>query len=504
MPPDGTAKRVHLGGRTRRHRPAEQDLRVLSPRKLVLPLALAQFICSYAGTAMNVAIAPMARDLGTTVFGIQATITLFTLTMAALMIPGSKLTDLWGRRRCLMLGLLLYGIGALLAAVAPGLGVMILGNALLEGVGSALMIPPIYILITVAFADLATRAKYFGVVSGAGGLGAATGPLIGGFITSAVSWRASFLLQVLVIALIIVLVRRLPEPHGRPAGGRFDYVGAILSALGLFLVVLGILQSSTYGWGAARQDFTVLGRVLIPAGGISPVWPTVALGALVLAAFFLYLRRARNPLLPLRLFTDRTANLGLGTQAVQWLVMQGTFFVTAVYLQDGRGFDAIRTGLLLTPATAGILLSSAAAGRFARRRAQRTLIVAGFVLTAAGMILQFALVGGDSHILLTAPGLLLSGLGLGTMLTASVNLVQSAFPDRDQGDISGLSRSVSNLGSSLGTALAGSVIVAASHPGGHPYAASLAVLVVVALIGLVLAWLLPLGARPAAGTAAGS
>ncbi len=154
---------------------------------MLLPLALAQFICSYAGSSMNVAVSNMAHDLGTTVYGIQAVITLFTLTMAVLMIPGSKLTDIWGRKTCFVLGLALYGLGALISAVAPTVGVMMFGNSLLEGVGSALMIPPIYILVTVSFADLTTRAKSFGVISGAAGLGAATGPLIGGLITSAIS-----------------------------------------------------------------------------------------------------------------------------------------------------------------------------------------------------------------------------------------------------------------------------------------------------------------------------
>jgi MFS family permease len=467
----------------------------VTARALILPLALAQFICSYAGTAMNVAIAPMAEDLGTTIFGVQAAITLFTLTMAALMIPGSKLTDVWGRKRCLLAGLILYGAGALIAAIAPNLGVMIFGNALLEGVGSALMIPPIYILITVLSPDLPTRAKYFGVVSGAGALGAAIGPLIGGVITSLASWRASFLLQVLVIAWIVVLVRRLPDPARTGAAPGFDVTGALLSAAGMLLVVFGVLQSTTYGWGAARTDFAIAGHVVIEQGGISPVWPTLALGVLLLATFALHLRRTerhgREPLLHLRLFGNRTANLGLGTQAVQWLVMQGTFFVTAVYLQDARGYDAVMTGLVLTPATAGILVSSAAAGRLARRRSQRTLVVGGFVLAVVGMVLLLALADRGTGVWRIAPGLLLAGLGLGTMLTASVNLVQSAFPDRDQSDISGLSRAVSNLGSSLGTALAGSVIVSATHPGSRPYAASLVVLVVIAVTGLVLALLLP-------------
>jgi len=464
-------------------------------RAMIVPLALAQFISSYAATSMNVAISPIAQDLHTTVFGVQTTITLFTLTMAALMMPGSKLTDIWGRKQCLLAGLALYGIGALIAGLAPRLGVMIVGNALLEGVGSALMIPPIYILVTVAFPDLTTRAKYFGMVSGAGGLGAATGPLIGGLITSFISWRASFLLQVLVIVLIIMLARRIPARPPHDPRPRFDLTGAVLSAVGLFFLVFGILQSARYGWITAREAFVVGDTVVIPKGGISPVWLSVCLGVLILAGFFWHLRSAekagKEPLLHLRLLHDRTANLGLGTQAVQWLVMQGTFFVTAVFLQEVRGYTAIQTGLMLTPATAGILISSARAERLARRRPQRWLVIAGFTITTVGMCLQLALVRDRSGVLSFVPGLLLIGLGVGAMLTSSVNIVQSAFPDRDQGDISGLSRSVSNLGSSLGTALAGSILVAAARPSGRPYAASLVILVVITLLGLALAVLIP-------------
>ena len=178
---------------------------------VVLPLALAQFIASYAASNMNVAISTIAADLDTDVTGIQTTITLFTLTMAALMIPGSKLTDIWGRTFCFKLGLMVYAAGALLAALAPGLGLLIIGYSLLEGIGSALLIPPIYILITVVFDDLKDRAKWFGVVSGAAGLGAAAGPLIGGLITSYVSWRASFLLQVVVVVGIALLARRIDD-----------------------------------------------------------------------------------------------------------------------------------------------------------------------------------------------------------------------------------------------------------------------------------------------------
>ena len=193
---------------------------------------------------------------------------------------------------------------------------MTFGYSILEGVGSALMIPPIYILVTVLFSDLATRARYFGVISGAAGLGAAAGPLIGGFVTTVFGWRASFVLQVLVIATIIWLARGLTDPPESGPRPRFDVVGAVLSAAGLFFVVLGILLTRSYGWLASREDFTVGGTVVIPKGGISPIWIFLVIGAAILAWFFLHLRATeragREPLLHLRLFRNRTANLGLG------------------------------------------------------------------------------------------------------------------------------------------------------------------------------------------------
>jgi len=474
-----------------------------SNRALILPLALAQFIASYAATNMNVAISAIAKDLGTTVGGVQTAITLFTLTMAALMIPGSKLTDIWGRKRCFLLGLIVYGVGGLLALLAFGLTQLIIGYSLLEGVGSALMIPPIYILVTVAFPDVKSRAKYFGVISGAAGLGAAAGPLIGGVVTSAVSWRASFGLQVLVVAWIILLARNITEPATEAAAHRFDITGTVLSALGLFFVVLGLLQSRTYGFLVSRQDFTIGNTVIIPKGSISPVWIYVVIGALFLLWFFLSTRskekRGKDVLLPLRLFRNKVSNLGLGTQVSQWLILQGSFFAISVYLQEVDHYNAIKTGLILTPGTIGILAASAGADRFARRHPQRWLIIAGFLVTAVGMVLLLTLVRAHAGVWRWIPGLLLFGAGVGVMLTSSVNVVQSSFPEADQGEISGLSRSVSNLGSSLGTAVVGSVLVAVKLPAGKPFAVALTVMLVTAVIGLVLGVLIP---RTPATTAA--
>ena len=184
-------------------------------RRVLVPLALAQFICSFAGSNMNVMINDISEDLDTTVQGVQVAITIFLLVMAALMIPGGKLTDKYGRKRCFMVGLVVYGIGALLSAVSPGLGVLILGNSIFEGVGTALLIPPVYILTTLLFTEVTSRARAFGAISAVGGVGAAAGPLIGGLITSAISWRAAFVFQALVIVAIVLLSRKLRRPAAR-------------------------------------------------------------------------------------------------------------------------------------------------------------------------------------------------------------------------------------------------------------------------------------------------
>jgi MFS family permease len=443
-------------------------------RRFLAPLALAQFICSFAGSNMNVMINDITEDLDTTVEGVQATITLFLLVMAILMIPCSKLTDRWGRKRCFTAGLVLYGIGALLSAVSPGLGLLILGNSVLEGVGTALLIPPVYILTTLHFTDLTSRARAFGVISGLGGIGAAAGPLIGGVITTGISWRAAFVFQAAIIAVIILLSRRMTDPLPADPTRPFDLFGAILSAVGMFFVVFGILQADTDG---------ALMAVLLAAGVAFLVW------------FFLYTRgrerAGKEPLLSLGLFKNRTSNLALVTQNIQWLLLMGTSFVVAVFLQTVRGYNAIETGVTFTAATVGVLLSSLAAERLAKRRSQRTLIMAGFVITVAGIAVLLALVGASSRVVAFAPGLFLIGTGLGVMLTPSVNVVQSSFPEQQQADISGLSRSVSNLGSSFGTAIAGTILVSDLASGNDTYVLAMIVLGALALIGLAAAVRLP-------------
>jgi MFS family permease len=320
------------------------------------------------------------------------------------------------------------------------------------------------------------------VISGLGGIGAAAGPLIGGLITSGISWRAAFVFQALVVATIVVLARRVVDPVPPDPKRPFDTVGAILSAVGMFCLVFGVLQ--------AGVNNTLLLVFLV-------------IGAAFLAGFFVFIRTreraGKEPLLSLELFKNRTSNLGLITQNLQWLLLMGVSFTVSVFLQTERHYSAIKTGVIFTAATLGVLVSSLAAERLAKKWPQKTLIAAGFVMTAAGVGLLLGLVhAASSSAWAFAPGLLLIGLGLGVMLTPSVNLVQGAFEEDKQGEISGLSRSISNLGSSFGTAIAGTILVSNLASGNGTYVAAMIFLAVLALIGLGVSILLPANPLPSA------
>lgn len=346
--------------------------------------------------------------------------------------------------------------------------------------GTALLIPPVYILTTMLFTDVVSRARAFGVISAMGGVGAAAGPLIGGVITTAISWRAAFVFQAFMVGLIFLLSRRIHDPVPADPSRPFDTGGAILSAVGLILVVMGILAADNNGW---------LMLALLVADGLVLTW------------FFLSMRAkeraGEEALLSTGLFRNRTSNLALVTQNVQWLLLMGISSVVAAYLQVIRGYNAIETGVIFTAATVGILASSLGAERFAKRRSQRTLIVAGFVITLVGIGIFLAMTAGSPSVFAFVPGLLLIGLGSGAMLTPSANVVQGSFPEVLQGEISGLSRCVSNLGSSLGTAVAGTILVSGIASGDRSYGVALIVLAAIGLVGLVAAVLLPTTAAPA-------
>jgi len=282
-----------------------------------------------------------------------------------------------------------------------------------------------------------------------------------------------------------VLSRKITDPVPADPTRPFDTLGAVLSAVGLVLIVMGVLAADNNAW-------LMLALLIV--------------GALVLAGFFVHVRAferaGKEPLLSTGLFRNRVSNLGLVTQNIQWLLLLGTAFVVSAYLQVVRGYNAIQTGVIFTAATGGILASSVAAERLAKKHPQRTLIVAGFITTLAGVGVLLALVNGSPSVWAFAPGLLLIGLGVGVMLTPSVNVVQSSFPEERQGEISGLSRSVSNLGSCLGTAIGGTILVSGLTR--HAYGLAMIALAAIGLIGLVAALFLPTSPANPAGARAPS
>ncbi len=446
------------------------------PRGVLVPLALAQFICGFAATDTAVMISGISDDLNTDAAGVHLAITLFLLITAVLMIPAGKFAERCGRTRCFRVGLSVYGVGAVLSALAPGLGALILGNSVLAGVGAALLIPSAYLLITPLFSDTASRTWAFGVVTATGGIGAACGPLLGGLIASGLGWRAAFGFQALVVAAILISARRMRDPIPPDPSRTPDVLGTVLSVAAPLLLVLGILFA-----GHDLRQSAVL----------------IVLAMAVSAGFFLHVRANERsgdtPLISTSLFRSKVSNIGLATQLLQWLILVGTAFVVPAYLQVVRGCDPIGTGAIFAAATVGLIVSSPVAARLSRRFAERTLIMSGFGAVLAGAVVLIVLADSTLNPWVFAPGLLLIGSGLGSVTTPSVNVVQSAFGADRRAEIAGLSRWASSLGSSLGTAIAGTILVAGLSS--HGYAFAMLTLALAGALGLFAAAELPLEIR---------
>ncbi|MCX5976633.1 MAG: MFS transporter [Coprothermobacterota bacterium] len=432
---------------------------------ILLVLGLAQIINAYDTTAMNVAVSRIVQDLHTTVTGVQAALTTYSLVMAAFMIIGSKLGDIWGWKRTFTLGIILYGIGALTTALSPDLGLMITGWSLLEGIGSALMIPAIFSMIAIFFPESKARVRGYAMIGMAAAAGAALGPLICGFLTTFVSWRASFAMEVLVVLIVVFLSRKLVVPKEEGARPRLDLLGAVLSALGLAFVVMGILQASVYGWLTARKAFLIGNTQLIPQGGISPVIVFVLIGLVILALFVLWqrqrVRAKKQPLIDLAIFKLRAASIGLPVIIVQMFMQAGLLFVVPLFLQIGLGFNAFQAGLTLLPLTIALILVATQVSKVMARFTPKLAVSAGLLFTSIGILVVGLTMSSSSTSISVMPGLIIVGIGLGLTTAPLLNLVQSSVPISEQGDISGLNRAFSNLGGALGTAVAGAVLIAA-------------------------------------------
>jgi MFS family permease len=422
---------------------------------VLLTLAAGQFLMTLDSSVMNVSIATVAHDVGTTVTGIQTAITLYTLVMASLMITGGKIGQIIGRKRTFAIGCLIYGSGSFVTAIAPSLGVLMFGWSFLEGVGAALILPAIVGLVASNFPP-AERPRAYGLVASAGAIAVAAGPLIGGLFTTYLSWRWVFAGEVLIVLAILALARRIKEvPPERRA--HLDLVGTALSALGLGLVVFGVLRAGAWGFVQPKPG--------APEWlGLSPVIWLILGGGAVLWLFLGWenrrIAKGAEALVNPAMLRNSVLRGGLTSFFFQYLLQAGMFFAIPLYLSVALGLSAVETGVRLLPLSVTLLLAAAGIPKFFPDASPRRVTRLGFLALFAGLaVMVGALDAGAGPEIVTWP-MLLAGLGIGALASQLGSVTVSSVSDEESGEVGGLQNTVTNLGASIGTALTGAVLIA--------------------------------------------
>jgi MFS family permease len=423
---------------------------------VLLTLAAGQFLMTLDSSVMNVSIATVAKDVGTTVTGIQLAITLYTLVMAMLMVTGGKVGSMIGRRRGFVIGCLIYGLGSLTTALAPNLVILVLGWSVLEGIGAALILPAIVALVAGNFPPQG-RPRAYGLVMGAGAVAVAVGPLIGGAATTYVSWRWVFAGEVVLVLGILALARRVNDAplEGR---GRLDVVGAVLIAVGLGLAVFGVLRSAEWGWVMPKPG----GPSVL---GTSPtVWLVIS-GLLVVWGFLEWESRlegnGREPLVPPSIFGHRQMTGGLLMFFVEYLVQAGLFFTIPLFLSVSLGLSALATGVRILPLSITLLAAAIGIPRLLPDASPRRVVRLGLLAMFAGIVVLLAAIDAEADARIVTVPLLLAGLGIGALASQLGAVSVSAVPDKLSPEVGGLQNTATNLGAAVGTALAGSLLIAA-------------------------------------------
>jgi EmrB/QacA subfamily drug resistance transporter len=423
---------------------------------VLLTLASGQFLMTLDSSVMNVAIATVAEDVGTTVTGIQAAITLYTLVMAMLMVAGGKVGSMIGRRRAFVIGCIIYGLGSLTTALAPNLTVLVIGWSVLEGIGAALILPAIVALVAGNF-PAEDRPRAYGLVMGAGAIAVAVGPLIGGIATTYFSWRWVFAGEVIVVIGILALARRVQDapPEARR---RFDVAGAVLAAVGLGAAVLGILRSAEWGWVLPKPGApSLLGMSLT-------VW-FVLVGLLVTWLFFERESRLEaagaEPLVKPSLFGNRQMTGGLLMFFVLYLVQAGMFFTIPLFLSVSLGLSALDTGVRILPLSVTLLAAAVGIPRFLPSASPRRVVRLGLLAMFAGIVVLMSAIDATADARIVTIPLLLAGLGIGALASQLGAVTVSAVPDELSPEVGGLQNTATNLGAAIGTALAGSLLITA-------------------------------------------
>jgi EmrB/QacA subfamily drug resistance transporter len=443
---------------------------VSSGGKLGLPIVIlgaAQFVMVLDSSVMNVSISQIVADLDTTIQGVQLAITAYTLVMAALMLAGAKLGDILGRHRTFAIGLGVYGLGSFITAISPSLGVLLFGWSLIEGLGAVLVMPAIVSLVAATYSG-PQRAIAFGIIGGVAGAAVAVGPLIGGWVTSEFSWRYVFASETVVVAGILLLRRRLVAPPRAENPPQLDYVGAAISALGLGLVVYGILKSSEWGLIEPRGALEIGGEEITPFG--FSVVPFLIVGGLAcLGGFVLWEERrerlGRDTLLDRKMLRILPLRAGLTTLMMQQLILLGTFFVMPVYLQTVLGLDAFETGKRLFPMSVTMFAAAMLAPRLAAGIAPKRVAQAGLLALVTASLLLLGTIDVELRDAGFAIALSIFGIGAGLLLSQLGNVIMSSVDPSQTNEAGGLQGTAQNLGASLGTALIGAVLIAALTSG---------------------------------------
>lgn len=422
---------------------------------VLVVLGAAQFLMVLDQAVMNVAISQLVEDFDTTVTTIQAVIAFYALVMAGLMLTGGKLGDIWGRRRAFTVGTCIYAVGSGLTAASWNVPSLMLGWSVLEGIGAALVIPALIALVAGNYRG-AERAIAYGVLGGVAGAGIAVGPILGGWATTELSWRVVFVGEVVVAIGILIGSRLIREPEREAPPPVLDWIGGMLSAAGLALVVFGVLQASNWGWLAPRSSpIEPFGFALTPF--------VIGAGALVLAWFVAWERRrerlGQDPLVHLPLLRIPSLRGGVAMFLAQNLILMGVFFTIPLFLQVVQGLDALETGVRMLPASAGLFVAAIAGSALAKRFAPRPLVRVGLVTVFVAILLLLTTIEPelDNAPFLIAMGVL--GIGMGLIVSQLGNVVQSAVGDDDRSEAGGLQSTAQQLGSSLGTALLGAIVI---------------------------------------------
>ncbi len=429
-------------------------------------LALAQFVMVLDSTVMNVSLSDVAADLHTTISGMQVAITLYTLTMAALMLTGGKLGDIWGRKRAFVIGSIVYGIGSFLTGIAPNLPVLLIGWSVVEGLGAVLVVPAIAALAAVNYKGK-DRVAAFAIIGGVSGAAAAAGPLIGGFVTTYFSWRYVFIAETIIMILVLLMVAKIADEKLKKKQ-KLDMPSVFLSAVGMGILVLGILQSKVWGWVQPLGAPEINGKEITPLG-ISLVAYMILIGVIILWLFFnrqsSLEKKGKPALLKASLLHIPELRSGLSVLLSQYLITAAIFFVIPVYLQTILGMDALHTGIKIFPLSVALIIFSIVGTKLALTHPPRKIVRLGQILLIGGGLFLLAAINPELKGFAFALGMFVVGAGLGLLASQLGNVNMTAVGEKNSAEGGGLQGTYQNLGSSLGTALIGSIFIASLTTG---------------------------------------